>query len=188
MNTCCTCGTHAKTIDLGIQQTELSPKRRPDEKLEFVEHVLDVLIDSRYGYGNPYSRLGERPVTTGNSQMFANVRLLSAAEINEHLNGDHRHFQTSLLCGFLCELCVRKKEFHAKSAKDAKRTQRFWDVRCMSPPLADGTQVARGSPTFLGTWPPDPGGFAVSHCGEAVPLCISPPLFPRELAERATEA
>ncbi|MBK9529532.1 MAG: hypothetical protein IPO41_14740 [Acidobacteria bacterium] len=95
MNTCCTCSTHAKTFSLGKSQTDLNPTRSPGEKLEFVEHVLGVLIDSRHGDGNPYQRLGEATVMTGHSQMFANVRLLSAAEIQTHLEfggAHHRPF------------------------------------------------------------------------------------------------
>ena len=74
MRNCSTCCTRTKTFDFGI------PATRPDEKLEFVEHVLGVLIESRYGVDNPYTRLGERTVAIGHSQMFANVTLLNAAE------------------------------------------------------------------------------------------------------------
>lgn len=153
MNTCCTCSTDVKSFDLGIPLTDLSPTRRPGEKLEFVEHILGVLIDSRYGNGNPYTRLGERPVTTGHSQMFANVRLLSAAEIDEHLNSLHRPFHYALLCGCLCEPCVKIPDLSRRAARDAKGTQRSWDVRCMSPPSTDGNQIARGSPTLSGACP-----------------------------------
>ncbi|MEQ1645378.1 MAG: hypothetical protein ABL959_18150 [Pyrinomonadaceae bacterium] len=62
--------THTTCFDLHI------PKCAPNEKLEFVEHVLGVLIESRYGNSNPYTRLGDQPVTTGHSQMFANITLL----------------------------------------------------------------------------------------------------------------
>ncbi len=79
MKPCSTCNTQTKTFDLGI------PPHAHDEKLEFVEHVLGVLVESRYGSDNPYTRLGERAVTTSHSQMFANVPLLTAAEIEAHL-------------------------------------------------------------------------------------------------------
>ena len=152
MRSSSTCCTHTKPLDFN------NPQITSDEKLDFVEHVLDVLIESRYGTGNPYTRLGESPVTIGHSQIFANVRLLSAAEIEAHLNAVHRHFPGALLCGCLCELCelgVTKRTFHAKSAKNAKGTQRSRDVECMSatlqtPAHAGGSTLARGSPTVLG--------------------------------------
>ncbi len=85
---------HLKPFTFGI------PPLASDDKLEFVEHVLGVLIESRFGNRNPYTRLGERPVTTGNSQLFANVRLLTGAEIQAHLefgSAHHRPFYGAFL-------------------------------------------------------------------------------------------
>ena len=100
MNIRSICGTHAKPFDLGIPPTDPSPTRRPGEKLEFVEHVLGVLIESRFGSANPYMRLGEPTVTTGHSQMFANATLLTEAEIEIRLQGaefDRTPFYAGLL-------------------------------------------------------------------------------------------
>ena len=175
MNTCCTCSTDVKSFDLGIPLTDLSPTRRPGEKLEFVEHILGVLIDSRYGNDNPYTRLGERPVTTGHSQMFANVRLLSAAEIDAHLelplglpNGswgiERRGFSPKTVW-------AKAREIVAALNRWLKLTAIPLDPassHLLQPPV-----LARGSPTFSGTCLLDSFGFAVSHYGEAMPLQMS---------------
>lgn len=163
MNTCSTCGTHAKTFDLGIPQTELSPARRDDEKLNFVERVLGVLIDSRYGDSNPYTRLGERNVTTGDSQMFSNVRLLTAAEINAHLEcagAHHRPFNTALLGelplasanGFWLQNIsgFSPKAAWAKAREVLDALNRWLKPTAIQRTQHDHSSMPRGSPTFNG--------------------------------------
>ncbi|MBK6722412.1 MAG: hypothetical protein KBF83_01135 [Pyrinomonadaceae bacterium] len=163
MNTCCTCSTHAKTFSLGKSQTDLNPTRSPGEKLEFVEHVLGVLIDSRHGDGNPYQRLGEATVMTGHSQMFANVRLLSAAEIQTHLEfggAHHRPFYAALLG----KLPLASASGSWQQNISGFSPTLFWAkarevlevlIRRLKPTAIQRTQndhsfMPRGSPTFLG--------------------------------------
>ncbi|MBP9110394.1 MAG: hypothetical protein KBF83_12625, partial [Pyrinomonadaceae bacterium] len=67
MRSSTTCCPHSRPLNFGI------PKTTPDEKLEFVDHVLGVLFESRFGPGHGYTTPGEPPVTAGHSQMFANV-------------------------------------------------------------------------------------------------------------------
>ncbi len=153
MNICSTCDTHAKSFDPGIRQADLSPTRRPGEKLEFVEHALGVLIESRFGSANPYARLGDRPVTTGHSQMFANARLLSGAEIEAHLElplASANGVWLQDLSGF------SPKAVWAKAREILGATIRWLKPTAIptatgSTPLLQPRNLARGSPTFSGT-------------------------------------
>ena len=140
------------------------PPTAYDDKLEFVEHVLGVLIESRFGDRNPYTRLGERPVTTGHSQMFANVTLFSAAEIQTHLEfGDahHRPFHAT----FLRELPLALANGSDPTNITGFSPTLFWAkarevlealIRRLKPTAIQRTQhdhssMPRGSPTFSGT-------------------------------------
>ncbi|MEQ1645933.1 MAG: hypothetical protein ABL959_20950, partial [Pyrinomonadaceae bacterium] len=151
MNSCSTCGTYAKTFDLGNQQADLGPKRRHDGKLEFVEHILGTLIESRYGYENPYVRLGEPASMTGHSQMFANVRLLTAVEIAAHLelplasaNGSWSIDRT----GFSpTAVWAKAREILERLTRRLKPTAIPSD-HASSPFFHQPTNLARGSPTF----------------------------------------
>jgi hypothetical protein len=108
MRSSATCCPHSKPQNFGI------PKIALDGKLEFVEHVLGVLIESRFGPGHGYTTLGEAPVTTGHSQMFANVRLLTEAEIEAHLKfGGVRH--EPFYWAFLRELPLALANGNSKS-------------------------------------------------------------------------
>jgi len=147
MRSSCTSCAHTKTFHLGY------PPKAPDNKLEFVEHVLGVLIESRFGTGDPYSRLGEPPVTTGHSQMFPNVRLLSTAEIEAHLSvaeADRVPFYVA---------CLRENHLRKRvvihggdttliNELDYASAQIFAELK---PPAHAGGSPSRGSPTFSGT-------------------------------------
>ena len=146
MKSCTTCCTKSKPLNFGIPQTTR------DGKLEFVEHVLGVLVESRYGSENPYRRLGERNVTTGHSQMFANVRLLTADEIEAHLelplasaNGawlqDRPGFSPKVAWAKAWEVLLVSNRWLKPTAIPPDRG-RF--------ALVQPTSLARGSPTFLG--------------------------------------
>lgn len=155
MRSSTTCCPHLRPQNFGI------PKTTPDEKLEFVEHVLGVLIESRFGPGHSYTTLGEIPVTMGHSQLFANVRLPTEAEIEAHLEfggARHRPFSGAFLrelplasanglglqniLGF-SPLVVWAK---ARQVLDALN-------RWLKPPAHAGGSPSRGSPTFPDTLP-----------------------------------
>ena len=146
MRNCSTCCTRTKTFDFGI------PATRPDEKLEFVEHVLGVLIESRYGVDNPYTRLGERTVAIGHSQMFANVTLLNAAEIEAHLELPLASANGTWLqgrAGFSPKSAWAKAR-EALEAFNRRLKPTAIPVDSASSPLLQPTSIARGSPICLG--------------------------------------
>ncbi len=162
MRSSCTSCAHTKTFDLGY------PPKAPDNKLEFVEHVLGVLIESRFGTDDPYSRLGEPPVTTGHSQMFANVRLLSTAEIEARLRSADLA-RTPFYAAFLRELPLALANGAWLPARSGFRPKVAWAKarvvvaalnRRLNPTatpvdraistLLRPTNLARGSPPFLG--------------------------------------
>ncbi len=140
------------------------PKTAPDEKLEFVEHVLGVLIESRFGPGHGYTALGETPVTTGHSQLFANVRLLTEAEIEAHLEfggSRHRPFSGAVLrelpLGSANGLRLQNIPGFSPMVVWAKARQALDALHRWITPTAiqraqnDLTSLPRGSPTFSGT-------------------------------------
>lgn len=170
MRTCPTCGTYGLKLEGGNSETTFEhssdfdlSKSCHDGKLEFVEHVLGVLIDSRYDDGNPYQRLLEPAVTTGHSQMFANVRLLSATEIQTHLEfggTHHRPFHGASLR----ELPLASANGSGQQNILGFSPTLFWAkarealevlIRRLKPTAIQRTQndhsfMPRGSPTFLG--------------------------------------
>jgi hypothetical protein len=170
MRTCTICGTCREKLESCNSETTLKhlsgfdlSKSRHDEKLEFVEHVLGVLIDSRYGDGNPYQRLCKPTVMTGHSQMFANVRLLAAAEIQTHLEFGCAHHRP-LYGASLRELQLASVNGLWPTNGTGFSPTLFWAkarealealIRRLKPTAIQRTQndhscMPRGSPTFLG--------------------------------------
>ncbi|MBK6721831.1 MAG: hypothetical protein IPG58_00680 [Acidobacteria bacterium] len=152
MRSSTTCCPHSRPQNFGI------PKITPDEKLEFVEHVLGVLIESRFGPGHGYTTLGEAPVTTGHSQMFANVRLLTEAEIEGHLDlaaacqipfyatafprENHLRKRVVLRDGQLLLITSNERSAETSTTMSAM----------LKPPAHAGGSPSRGSLTFSGTF------------------------------------
>ncbi len=136
------------------------PQTTPDEKLEFVEHVLGVLIDSRFGEGSPYMSLAESSFAFSDTQLFANVTLLTAAEIETHL----KMAAAEPIPFYAMPFLGRKREKHLRqrvvtregvlslNIADERPPERLADVLSISKPPAHagGSPLARGSPTFLG--------------------------------------
>jgi len=146
MRSSTTCCPHSRPLNFGI------PKTTPDEKLEFVEHVLGVLIESRFGPGHGYTTLGETPVTTGDSQLFANVRLLTEAEIEAHLEfgGVHQIPFYTRENHLRKRVVLRDGQFLVISGNE--RSPETYAIVCsaLKPPAHAGGSPSRGSPTFLG--------------------------------------
>ena len=169
MRSSTTCCPHTRPVNFGI------PKTTPDEKLEFVEHVLGVLIESRFGPGHGYTTLGETPVTTGHSQLFANVRLLTEGEIEAHLefgSARHRPFSGAFLRelplssanglrlqnipGFSPMVVWAKARQVLGALNRWLRLQHLAVLPAENPRASqrtqnDHTSLPRGSPTFSGT-------------------------------------
>lgn len=156
MRNCSTCFPHSTPLNSGVPQT------RSDENLASVEQVLGVLIDSRFGPNHPYTRLGEQHETTGHSQTFANVTLLSVAEIDAHLN----FAEADQLPFYLRPSLRRTRENHRRQrvvvhggdlpliSEDERSSEILARVlQALRPPAHAGGSPARRSPTFLGRKP-----------------------------------